>query len=515
MGVNIEVALREAAESEERGEAALLASLYDAKVSAESQIETEEAIRASVSGSVSPPLPSADSPAGPAVILKGFGCNQSAPQDFHLALVRRVARFVVASAANSSVVRGVRIVGHADRAAASQSGPVLGERRALAVLHALQPEIERLWPGLNERIEFTTMSIGAPRSVSDDPSPDARALNRRVEVFLSFGLPVAPVEYPALAVQARPKKSSWSVVRAARVVPHPKAQPPDSSASAAHPASDARPMGDHLRAALPGGYLRVASTADPPHRWICSLQIDSEHAETPPLAETGLLISPRHVLTTGHFLLTQEINTSHSQKTASRFAIARMPRKAVAVRVIPGAIGESSQPFDAAHVARAVSLRTNQRWVASLATNREFDYGLITLDAPFAAKPGFWGGAGYRIGSLSDHALQNAVVHTAGYSAGECPPASATTLTPEAGPNGAESQWSSIGVVSSVATRIFQHDMPAGKIQPGSPVWTEDRGERVLVGICLASDRQALRITAGMLKQIRAWVKQDGIQSLF
>jgi outer membrane protein OmpA-like peptidoglycan-associated protein len=515
MGVNIELALREAAESEERGEAALLASLHDAKVSAESQIETEEAIPASVSASVSPPLAAADSPSGPAVILKGFGRNQSTPQDFHLALVRRVARFVVAYAGDPSVVRGIRIVGHADRSAASQSGPVLGERRALAVLHALQPEIERLWPGLIERIEFTTMSVGAPRSVSDDRSPDARALNRRVEVFLSFGPPAVAVEYPALALQPRPKKSSWSVFRTAPVVPHAKAQPPGPSAPAALPASGPRPLGDHLRAALPGGYLRVAPTADPPHRWICSLRADWEHAEAFPFAETGVLMSPRHVLTTGHFLLTQEINKSQSEKAASRFAIARMPRKTVAVRVIPGGIGESSQPFDAARVARAASHRTNQQWVASLATNHEFDYGLITLDAPFAANPGFWGGAGYRIGTLSDHALQNAVVHTAGYSAGECPRALAATLTRDAGANDSQSQWSTIGVVSSVAPRTFQHDMPTSKLQVGSPIWTDDHLNRVLVGICSASDRQALRITADMLKQIRAWVKQDGIQPSF
>ena len=510
MSVNIELALLEGVESEEREEADVLAALRRAKVSAEPKAKREPAISAVAPASV-PPAPSHSSSSRPAVILKGFERNQSAPRDFHLPLIRRVADFVVANTANLQVVRGIRIVGHADGAANSQVGPQLGERRALAVLHALTPEIEGRWPGLNERIDYSTASAGGVQRLSNDPSSAARALNRRVEIFLSFGPPTVQVEYPALAWQPQPRKSSWSMLSVAPAAAHPNEQ----SASPAIPGGQGRQLGDHLRAAFPDGYLKAASTTDPPHRWICWLQIDFGDAGAPLTAETGLLIGPRHVLTTGHSLFTQEIDASDSRQVPAGVAIIKVPRKVVAVRVIPGRNGETILPFGSARVATASSLRNNPQWAASLATNHEFDYGLVTIEAPFSTDPGFWGGAGYRIGALSDQALQNAVVHTAGYAAREHPPASPKNLNGDADPNTNESQRSTIGVVSSVAPRTFQHDMPTEKMQIGSPVWTEDRGDRVLVGTCSGGANRALRITADMLNQIRAWMKQDGVHPSF
>jgi V8-like Glu-specific endopeptidase/outer membrane protein OmpA-like peptidoglycan-associated protein len=495
--------LRESVESEEREEASILANPREVGFSQQLQQHQLRAPSPPPGLAFTPP----ESPTRPAVILNRFGFDQSAIRDFHAPLIQRVARFVAAIAGSPCVVREIRIVGYADSADVN-----VGERRALAVQHALQPAIERLWPDLNKRIRYTTVNAGA-RPISNNRAAAARPLNGRVEVCFSFGSSAVPVRYPALAWHPGLKKHTWSMVSSVPEIPQGEAVSEGSVTPAVAPATTTRALGSSLRATSPDGYFEVPSTRNAPHSCICWIESNFANLGMGTTAETGVFISPRHILTAGHSLFSRKITSEQHRTMPDGLMVNNVPTKAVSVRIVPGRNGNAIQPFGSVEIARESLLRSSRPWIASVATNAEFDFGLITLDARLASNPGFWGGQGYRIGSLSDQVLQNAVVHTAGYPADKCPPISTTSSIPSIGANKGKYQWSTIGVISKVGPRTFTHDMPIAAGQSGSPIWTEEQGDRVLIGIA-STTQLAVRFTAAVLAQFRAWMNQDGVSKL-
>jgi flagellar motor protein MotB len=58
-------------------------------------------------------------------------------------------------------------------------------QRAQAARDRLVREINRLRPGLTSRITISLRSMGETRPIASNRSSASRALNRRVEIFLS------------------------------------------------------------------------------------------------------------------------------------------------------------------------------------------------------------------------------------------------------------------------------------------------------------------------------------------
>src|SRR5262249_47616961 len=102
---------------------------------------------------------------------------------------------------------------------------------------------------------------------------------------------------------------------------------------------------------------RIRKTTVIPYRWICFLEMDFP---TMTGWGSGVLISPRHVLTCGHNLVDHDTGTV-----------------ALSIKVYPGCDRVSNRPFG---FQTSTTWRTSDEWRAG--PDARFDYGLITLPNP-------------------------------------------------------------------------------------------------------------------------------------
>jgi len=193
--------------------------------------------------------------------------------------------------------------------------------------------------------------------------------------------------------------------------------------------------------------FRVTNTTPGPYRWMCFLELRFPGFLA---SGSGLLISPRHVLTCGHNLF------DHHSKTA-----------AAAVTVTPGCNGVSNRPFG--HHA-ATAWRTTTQWRAS--PNARFDFGLITLRHPIGNQ---------RMRAIGNHTLDHwgkPGTHTLlvpiqpGSTAFR---GKRVTVSGYPGDKAPGEQWAANGIVTSVTPNgvreliFYTADTCAG--HSGSPVW--------------------------------------------
>jgi outer membrane protein OmpA-like peptidoglycan-associated protein len=146
------------------------------------QAESEREVRSPVRPLVMPPLVVT---VRPLRTLDRFEFNRDTLRPFHLPLIGHVGTHVVGSWRKGRPIRTIRVVGHTDSTGQAPYNLVLGRRRALAVSRRLKMVIDRLSPGLSQRLRIIPQSLGATRSVAGNRTPAERALNRRVEVFVS------------------------------------------------------------------------------------------------------------------------------------------------------------------------------------------------------------------------------------------------------------------------------------------------------------------------------------------
>jgi hypothetical protein len=121
----------------------------------------------------------------PFSVLDRFLHDQARPLPFHAPMIDRIAGHVVASWRTPQPVRTIRLVGHTDPTGREAYNLTLGLRRAQAIRSALIAAIERLRPGLTQQMHIIPQSLGETRPVRTDQTPEGRARNRRVAVFLS------------------------------------------------------------------------------------------------------------------------------------------------------------------------------------------------------------------------------------------------------------------------------------------------------------------------------------------
>jgi V8-like Glu-specific endopeptidase len=241
----------------------------------------------------------------------------------------------------------------------------------------------------------------------------------------------------------------------------------------------------------------------------------ADHAPgTGPIAlhATGLLISPRHVLTTGHCLYSRRHPPSEQNESAENEAEFPEILAATSATVSPGR-NALARPFGSISISDPRRLRTSALWRVSRATNTEFDFGLITLPTRLPRAVGYWGGPDHAIAPVRSEALRDAMVQTAGYpilgrNAAE------TQASLPLGIDGESTPWTTLGVVTEVSSNEIFHDMPVRFGQNGSPVWTKKGSQRTLIGI-LGLNQRMVRVTPRLLKRLRTWMAQDGVRASF
>jgi len=239
-----------------------------------------------------------------------------------------------------------------------------------------------------------------------------------------------------------------------------------------------------------GRRQKVPDSTAIPYRWVCQLIITrrDSNGKTTMAVGSGVLVSPKHVLTAAHWIKWAERDNRNlwvSYETTS-------------IRVVPGRYDEDT-PFGSAFA--KLNMKVAPRWDPK-APNLQEDYALIELDTALGdATPSalrgkklcYWGsrdcpGAVVRAVSNSDlDQLQGSGGITAGY----------------ANDRFDMRQYMSRGGITHVNGAIMH--MAAHPWEGGSPVWINVRGENQLVGLMLASN-VVLRITQPLCDQLRAWM---------
>jgi glutamyl endopeptidase len=265
---------------------------------------------------------------------------------------------------------------------------------------------------------------------------------------------------------------------------------------------------------------RVHDTLAVPFRWICSIAVQrrityaSGRVSTTGLAPagTGVLISPRHVLTAAHVLrsVTKDDRGGITERHEAQFVAAK-----------PGRDGDSA-PFGEIE---ATSWETHPKWDPETGA-QNYDYAIITLkqavgdrvfDSLNGRRLGFWGsprdGAGTSLDNLPAALAANLIgarVITAGYPSKthremQCSAGQLSGGSPQLDAiltrDGRVEQWARAAQIVSVTA-----DATEG--QSGSPVWIVDQGHRYLVGILVGAGdayNQVVFLNANAMRQIRAW----------
>jgi V8-like Glu-specific endopeptidase len=265
--------------------------------------------------------------------------------------------------------------------------------------------------------------------------------------------------------------------------------------------------------------LHVNDTTAIPFRWICSVSVQRlvkrpSHNEKTGLAPagSGVLISPRHVLTAAHVL--------HSVDRSSDGSIAA-EYEPLLVHVAPARDG-NSKPFGEFE---AKSWAIHPKWDPKAPLAR-YDYAVITLDTEvgnqkfksLGNKPlGFWGSAQDGGSTLIDslpaplsRSLIGTRVVTAGYPQSRKQEMWCAAGVFSTGSAQVDAQLTRAGQVAQwvAANSVFKITADATEGQSGSPVWVVDNGKRYLIGIIEAAGQtynDVVAVKGDVVSQIRTW----------
>jgi V8-like Glu-specific endopeptidase len=281
------------------------------------------------------------------------------------------------------------------------------------------------------------------------------------------------------------------------------------------------------------GRIRVNPTSDVPFRFICRLRMvyanPAKPGSTRAFGGTGTLISNKHVLTSAHML--RKRLTGGGTQLRTPLSVTARPGKNLA----NNPFGESA----------SATVRTAPGWDGR---NTAHDWGLVTLADELGArkhavlgnKPlGFWGspsrGSGTRISLLEDRVLNGTMVNLSGYAGDKCgaDPAKGSATADQiraCGPGlHASTQWRSVGHIKNLAPAgspgNLLYDLDAENGHSGSPVWLRWKEVRFLVAIHKGrlprtdddskKANRGVRLTEGILTQLRTWMRADGVEPSF
>jgi V8-like Glu-specific endopeptidase len=241
----------------------------------------------------------------------------------------------------------------------------------------------------------------------------------------------------------------------------------------------------------------VTDTLLRPYRWICFIEMKlrlSSDRKGRTVRGTGILVSPRHVLTSAHMFDTRDV----THRT---------------ITVTPARKGDA-KPFGEAKVI----LRRSSPHYRSGQGGARFDFALLTLDKRIgdtkAGQPpqrlGYWGEtSASSLAPQSVSAVHDKDVEVAGYPCDK--------------PIG--TMWAATGIAQIAARepRRIDHTADTKPSMSGGPLFLRTASTTILVGLHSrpgvyeidASNVQTLknnfatRLTADMVKQVRDWIAKD------
>ena|GEM_PF-2131506 len=238
--------------------------------------------------------------------------------------------------------------------------------------------------------------------------------------------------------------------------------------------------------------VRIKDTVGVPWRWICKITIKDNRGRYHS-GGTGVLISDRHVLTAAHVVYPEYIDPySYS------------------IEVTP-ALNDGDEPFGTYSLSAKPKIPKN--YDPNEDDHLDWDYALITLKESVGKKTFsklggaplcYWGhptcGAQTIFVRPDPGKLNGRSVFTAGY--------------PQQ--KGGIQLWCAAGILHSVNSRRRTMGITADttKGQSGSPIWIAENGKYCLVGIAVGASTQsnfAVRVTRELIRQLRAWIIEDGV----
>jgi outer membrane protein OmpA-like peptidoglycan-associated protein len=127
-------------------------------------------------------------------IIDKFDFDSSKLKPSHLLLIDQVAKKIAQSWEGGQPIFTVRLIGHTDPVGTPNYNMGLGSRRGMAVLNQLKRSLEDQKKGLSYKVLILVESKGERQPIDPAPNEEARARNRRVEVFLSTEIlqPIKP-----------------------------------------------------------------------------------------------------------------------------------------------------------------------------------------------------------------------------------------------------------------------------------------------------------------------------------
>jgi outer membrane protein OmpA-like peptidoglycan-associated protein len=148
-------------------------------------------------GARSRPCPARSAGTQPTDALDRFDVDKAELKPFHHEIVQRLGRQVAASWSTQHPIRVIRVVGYTDPVGTKDYNLALGMRRARQVQSALSVAIELQrrahWrvrvAKVNTVVVITPSTEGVRDPVANNGTPEGRACNRRVEVFLEAAGP--------------------------------------------------------------------------------------------------------------------------------------------------------------------------------------------------------------------------------------------------------------------------------------------------------------------------------------
>ncbi len=226
------------------------------------------------------------------------------------------------------------------------------------------------------------------------------------------------------------------------------------------------------------GRKRINSTHKVPFRWICrilaSYRNPSNSKEIRRFIGTGVLVSPRHVLTCGHNIVnTVKFSGSKPKKV-----------KAFKWEISPGMKDAGTRPFGTYPTSIA---ETTDSWKKHLAPGH--DLGIIKLNTAvgyqrfkkiYNAKLGYWGsksfGKGTRIIPFNQSSQNGKKMNLAGFPIDQLKG------------NGNQMYWDADYIVNTSPTassRLFYYNTDTCGGNSGSPIWLTNTSNRsrFLIGI--------------------------------
>ena len=128
-------------------------------------------------------------PGSPFEVLDHFGFDQAAlNRTLHVSKIDRIASQVASSQSTSQPIRTILLAGHTDPVGTDDYNFLLSRRRAETAAGELCRAIDSKRSGLSRTLQFRIAACGETQTKA------TAELSRRVEVFLSTGLPSAPAQ---------------------------------------------------------------------------------------------------------------------------------------------------------------------------------------------------------------------------------------------------------------------------------------------------------------------------------